>query len=156
MGRSAVLLVLLLSLVVATVCSARRTVAVACCVGDPAVVATAGDHPPDAGTHDRLLHLSLAGNDVSCLARVGGTLVARELSDQDVHRIEALIRRWDSLPIIAIRQKSFFGEPASSKGVDFEAMTGVECGGLSGHGKLFRLTRVDGEWLIKKEGSWFS
>ena len=105
---------------------------------------------------ERVVQPSPAGDDLSCLARHGGTLVAAELSDRDVRKIEALIRQSHSLPIMAIHHPGFLGERPDSKGADFEVMTGVGCGPLSGHGGMFRLTRVDGEWIITERGSWVS
>jgi hypothetical protein len=35
-------------------------------------------------------------------------------------------------------------------------MTGVECGPLSGHGRLYRLSLVNGEWTLSPGGSWVS
>jgi hypothetical protein len=86
---------------------------------------------------------------------MGGTLVATELSDDDIRKIESLILMVDDLPIVEIDRPGAFGgrRDRRSSDFEFEAMTGVECGPLSGHGHLYRLNLVNGEWTLLPGGS---
>jgi hypothetical protein len=104
------------------------------------------------------MHLSSPVTDTSCLERMGGTRVAAELTDDDVRKIESLIRKVDDLPIMAIDRPSAFAGRHNRRAPDFqfEAMTGVGCGPLSGHGSFYRLSLVNGEWTLTPGGSWVS
>ncbi len=71
--------------------------------------------------------------------------------------MEALVRKTNKLPIIAIRHPPPENVLPNQSGTLLDVMTGVECGGaLSGHGSEFRLRRVDGAWQLIDEsgGDW--
>ena len=104
------------------------------------------------------MHLWSPLVDTSCLKRTGGTTVATELSDDDIKKIESLIRKVDNLPIMAIGRPAAFAGRYDQRvpNFEFEAMTGVECGPLSGHGHVYRLNLVNGEWTLAPGGSWVS
>jgi hypothetical protein len=89
---------------------------------------------------------------------MGGTLVATDLSDEDLRKIESLILAIDPLPIIEVGRLESFAGRGDRRPPDFEltATTGVECGPFSGHGNVYRLSRVDGEWTLAPGGSWVS
>jgi hypothetical protein len=103
---------------------------------------------------DRVVRLSSVGTDTTCLEKAGGTVVPAELSDADVRTIEALIRKVDALPIVRIGQPTFGGGWLGGGAPELEGMTGVECGALSGHGTVYRITRVDGKWRVTVSGEW--
>jgi len=114
--------------------------------------------PPEPPEGRRVVHLASATFDTSCLDQMGGTSVATDLSDDDIRKIESLILTTDPLPIIEIgRLPAFAGRP-DRRPPDFEltATTGAECGPFSGHGNVYRLNRVDGEWTLTPGGSWVS
>ena len=71
--------------------------------------------------------------------------------------IEALIRRKDPWPIIAIERMPPVTNRQNVKSAPFKAVTGVGCHGhLSGHGGMFYLGNTAGGWTIMSEGSWVS
>jgi hypothetical protein len=104
---------------------------------------------------DRVVRLPSGHGDRSCLAH-GGTVVANDLSDDDVRTIEALIRRADPLPLMRIDRPWLGGLPSDASGPAFQGMTGEGCGPLSGHGTLYWINRVGGEWQIVDGGQWAS
>ena len=153
--RDSMRLIACLFISVISSCSSRRSPAVAREVGSEA---NAGGQPQprDKRTHERVVHLSPAGSDTSCLDRAGGTVVAGELSDEDVRRIEVLVRRTDTLPIAAIGHLAMLGDRRNPPGPEFEARTGAGCGPLSGHGSLYRVSLVNGDWVVTERGTWVS
>jgi hypothetical protein len=149
--------VLVLAVIVASSCSNRPLPAPPHTDGVTHLSHT--DSPPRATQQGhRVVHLSSPVTDTSCLGRMGGTKAAAELTDDDVRQIESLIRRVDDLPIIAIDRPSEFAGRHNRRApsFDFEAMTGVGCGPLSGHGSFYELTLVNGEWMLTPGGSWVS
>ena len=102
------------------------------------------------------MRLAAPGSDRSCLERTGGTAVAGELSDDDVRQIEAAIRKVDSLPIMRIGHLAMLGGSWDAGGPEFEGVTGVGCGPLSGHGSVYRISRVGTKWIVTPSGSWVS
>jgi hypothetical protein len=146
-------LIVLLHLAVGLSCSGRRAPALTGEVGGGARV---NEKPTVQSSRERVVQLPHAGTDTSCLDRAGGTVVAGELSDDDVAKIVRLIRRADALPISAISYPAMLGDRRNPAGPDFEARTGAGCGPLSGHGGLYRIGLVNGEWAITERGSWAS
>ena len=102
-----------------------------------------------------MVRLPSTKGDTSCL-RNGGTVVADELSRDDVRRIEALIRKVDPLPIIRIGRPEFGGPYQDASDNEFEGMTGEGCGPLSVHGTIYWINRDDGEWRVSGTGQWAS
>jgi hypothetical protein len=134
-------------------CSSRRApLAKRDLVGSPPVAGAPEGHPDG----ERIVRLSSDITDTSCLDRRGGTVVAEELSDDDVRWIEALIREVDVLPIMMIGHSTFWVGRHDAGCPEFEAMTGAGCGPLAGHGTVYRISRVEREWRIAVSGSWFS
>jgi hypothetical protein len=144
---------LLLAILDALACSSRRT---------PTPVLKSNDADPmlkggsrdEVGVH--LVRLDVPGKDWSCLEVSAGTRVSNALTDEDVRKIEALIRKVDTLPIVAIGRLEWFSPRPNVGTPDFEARTGVACGGLSGRGTLYRISRHNGEWAIAESGNWAS
>jgi hypothetical protein len=102
------------------------------------------------------VRLAVLGSDTSCLEPTGGTVVAGELSDDDVRQNETAIRKMDSLPTMRIGHLAMRGGRWDAGGPEFEGVTGVGCGPLSGHGNLYRISRVDSKWIVAASGSWVS
>lgn len=102
------------------------------------------------------MHLASATFDTSCLDQMGGTLVVTELSDDDIRKIESLILRVDALPIIQIDRPAAPWPPPDQHAPELEAMTGVGCGPRSGHGNVYRVVLLEGEWTLTSGGSWVS
>jgi len=91
---------------------------------------------------------------MSCVRHWGDALVSRDLSDEDVHAIEAVIRRTHKLPVIEIRRLEP-GTCAVEVCGEITARTGIQCGGaLSGYGHEFSVRRVDGVWQAIDAGDW--
>jgi hypothetical protein len=135
-------------------CSSRRSPPISPeAGGKPFPVRSDPDRRP---TTDRIVRLPSTLDDTSCLDRAGGTVVVNELSDDDVRRIEALIGNVDPLPIMSIGHPTFVFGARDAGDNEFEGMTGVECGPLSGHGTVYRISRARDEWRITVTGQWAS
>ena len=105
----------------------------------------------------RVMHLPSVAPDSSCLESSGGTRVDDGLSDGDVAAIQALIRRTDNLPIMAIEHMPPVSTRENATSASFKARTGIGCHGrLSGHGGVFLVKKAEGVWSITRTGSWES
>ena len=85
---------------------------------------------------------------MSCVRLWGGARVSSDLSDEDVHAIELLIRQTDKLPVIEIRRLER-GTCAEEVCGQIMAGTGIQCGGaLTGYGHEGGFRRDEGVWQV--------
>ncbi|HEY4395016.1 MAG TPA: hypothetical protein VGP64_13185 [Polyangia bacterium] len=114
--------------------------------------------PPPVERSRRVVELSPRRGDSSCLENMGGTTAATELSEGDLRNIDALIRKRDRWPVIAIDHIAAFRDryDRSPGDLDFEATTGVGCGAHAGRGRSYRLKLVRGRWTVASVETWVS